>query len=599
MVGRCCVSSKLRLDQGCQRLLEFGRGGCFPARGLATDCVLLIQKNVTLRVCDCKSGLTSFPPLFCEYPVLLSFRLLRAQQKFNPGCLLLLLTAVVQRGDMSRFLEYGVFVPDPSKENSESSSPPSTGQWAQVGGKWAKVGPDGQPLVPPTPKSFSQTLPAGSSSSSSNGGEGGEGAEVQGGGSSAADPFSQTAGAAGSGGGDWERRKQNKEGGLANGDVYGHEGDGDDGGDDDDDSSPTIPRMRSSSSAAGSAAPRPTGSASSRGRGIYGSNNSSGEGGETEPGAGGGGGGGTGGGGSTNSGGLTVAVDANNNKNNNSNTLIDSAGGSSTAEQTEEGVAAARQRAMLTPGLSKSYSTDEIVGKFFGEDAAAAAAAGAGGAGGDGGGKAGSGDREGGELDFGASAACVGERAAAPGSSGKKGKHSRTGSGSSNTANSPVNRTSGEKEEDSEPVETRDVACQWDGSEFDASAVFLFVLAFASKACKDSSQNQRCVLMYILSTRCIPQDMMDEWDCCSSYINTSAPRPATSRCCGSKISILCSTADIAERSPIASNGTHVRNFRNFVFFFSVSRSCVLLFSSLRESRRIWLAGRVGEGGLGR
>ncbi|CAM9798380.1 unnamed protein product, partial [Laminaria digitata] len=68
---------------------------------------------------------------------------------------------------MSRFLEYGVFVPDKAKGQSSSSSSTSqtTGpaaaaaaaaaaasfQWAQVGAKWIKIGPDGRPLAPDPP----------------------------------------------------------------------------------------------------------------------------------------------------------------------------------------------------------------------------------------------------------------------------------------------------------------------------------------------------------------------------------------------------------------------------------------------------------------
>lgn len=375
-------------------------------------------------------------------------RLLRPQAaRGQPAAAAAGSSAAGSTANMSRFLEYGVFVPDPSKEKSSSSSPPATGQWARVGGKWCKVGPDGQPLVPPTPKSFSQTVPAGG------GGGGREGVEAQGGEGAAADPFSRTEGA---GGEAWEqRRKQQKEDGLpmmTNGDIYGH--DGDDGADDDDDSSPTIPRTRSSSSAAGSAAPRPPASAAagSRGRGVYGSNNSGASSNDDDD------AGGRGGGSANNSGGLTVDASSSSN----------GGGSTGTGAELDADGAAARQKAMLTPGLSRSYSTDEIVGKFFGGGDTAAAAAAASAAGGGGGsGKAGSVGRGSGEFEsgFGANSACVGERAAAPGAGGVNsgGKHGRTGSGSSNTANSPVNKTSGA--EDSEPVETRDVACQWDGSE--------------------------------------------------------------------------------------------------------------------------------------
>ena len=361
---------------------------------------------------------------------------------------------------MSRFLEYGVFVPDPSSSKPKlNPTPPATGQWAQIGGKWFKVGPDGQPLVP-TPKSFSQTSPA---ASKSNGGS-----DVQGGGGSAADPFSQTEGAevspanggGGGGGGVWEECRKDK-GGV--GDVFGEDEDGQQqggcGDDDDDDNSPTIPRTRSSSSAAGSAAPRPTTTSRTSSRGIFGSTASrsgSGEGGGASGGGNGNGegeeedetaGGGSGSGnGSSNSGGLTVAVDG---------------GAAGAAGAGSKNAADARPTTMLTPGLSRSYSTDEIVGKFFGEDPGAAPR------GGPGSGSSAPGSRGSGAGGFEAAgvdggAACVGERAV-PGA-GKEGKKKlkRTGSGSSNTANSPVNRAD---QEEAEPVETRDVACQWDGSE--------------------------------------------------------------------------------------------------------------------------------------
>lgn len=54
---------------------------------------------------------------------------------------------------MSRFLDYGIFAPgDKSTAQRRSSIPnssagkASSGKWAQVGSKWVKVGPDGKPL---------------------------------------------------------------------------------------------------------------------------------------------------------------------------------------------------------------------------------------------------------------------------------------------------------------------------------------------------------------------------------------------------------------------------------------------------------------------
>lgn len=135
---------------------------------------------------------------------------------------------------------------------------------------------------------------------------------------------------------------------------------------------------------------------------------------------------------------------------------------------------------MLTPGLSRTYSKDEIVGKFFGGDDREES--GGGGVGGTGAGvfssnrKSGRGLGGGGTgsdvFGSGSSAACVGERApskegqAAARGGARKGKLRRSGSGSINGANSPHNMAGGNRKlVEEEEVETRDVACQWDGSE--------------------------------------------------------------------------------------------------------------------------------------
>ncbi|CAM9372906.1 unnamed protein product [Pylaiella littoralis] len=373
---------------------------------------------------------------------------------------------------MSRFLDYGVFVPSPTTNKDADSAPTATGQWARVGGKWLKVGPDGKPAVPPP--SFSKTAPV--TRSAQGGGRGGEGDGEDPGGSEDAELSSQTVDGVVNGSGrsstSWEQRNLSKDSSekgslpmMTNGrDIYrelddeGHtDDDGDDNDDDDGDDddkkkgngdkdddddhnkTPTIPITRSSSSVAGSAAPRPTSlaSRSSRGGGVFNSNNSGLSGGDGIS------DGDDGGEGSAFArGSLTVAA----------------SGG-------VEGDAAAARNKMLTPGLSRSYSTDEIVGKFFGGDPGAISAAGVmtpkGAA------ERSSNDNgaaiafvSSGEFhaDFGAEAACVGERAAAPNADGA-GKGGKGGSGKkSRKSTSPV-------AEPVKPVETRDVACQWDGSE--------------------------------------------------------------------------------------------------------------------------------------
>lgn len=117
---------------------------------------------------------------------------------------------------------------------------------------------------------------------------------------------------------------------------------------------------------------------------------------------------------------------------------------------------------MLTPGVSRTYSIDKIGGKFFGEDIGTETNGSISGR------SALEGEKEAGGgyggIDTG-DAACVGERAVENGegrrgSVGQRGKHKRMNSGSSNAANSP-RKDDGEKV----VVETRDVACQWDGSE--------------------------------------------------------------------------------------------------------------------------------------
>lgn len=95
------------------------------------------------------------------------------------------------------------------------------------------------------------------------------------------------------------------------------------------------------------------------------------------------------------------------------------------------------------------------------------------------------------------SAACVGERAPdRDGKSRSKKKvegHRRAGSGSSNAANSPreiAASRAGDADDDTAevvPVETRDVACQWDGSEY--LCHFFFRCSSLSKPCKQLSSN--------------------------------------------------------------------------------------------------------------
>lgn len=115
---------------------------------------------------------------------------------------------------------------------------------------------------------------------------------------------------------------------------------------------------------------------------------------------------------------------------------LDGAGGTSTSTTKKS-------------GFSDLYNSEDAAAKTIGEDVAGAGGVASSGSGA-GGGSGAAGD----------DAACVGERAAAGGGSGKKSKHKRNGSGSSNTANSP--RKDGSEKV---AVETRDVACQWDGSE--------------------------------------------------------------------------------------------------------------------------------------
>lgn len=56
---------------------------------------------------------------------------------------------------MSRFLAYGVFIPSSldEKVNTAGCSPEgqTTLKWAKVGSRWVKIGPDGKPVDPPKP----------------------------------------------------------------------------------------------------------------------------------------------------------------------------------------------------------------------------------------------------------------------------------------------------------------------------------------------------------------------------------------------------------------------------------------------------------------
>lgn len=99
---------------------------------------------------------------------------------------------------------------------------------------------------------------------------------------------------------------------------------------------------------------------------------------------------------------------------------------------TSPNVSASRSTPVLTPGLSRAYSKDEITHKFFGDDACGEAR----------------GERAVSASDAFVSgpmsnAACVGERARSEGR-GRKGR----------------------RKAEKTPVEMRDVACQWDGSEW-------------------------------------------------------------------------------------------------------------------------------------
>ena len=103
---------------------------------------------------------------------------------------------------------------------------------------------------------------------------------------------------------------------------------------------------------------------------------------------------------------------------------------------------------MSTPGISRKYSKDQVVHKFFGEEANA------------GGGRESAGNDAPGtangalECSPMSNSACVGERARV----GGEGRSRRKG----NSGNSPSSSSNnGEKA----AVEMRDVACQWDGSE--------------------------------------------------------------------------------------------------------------------------------------
>lgn len=336
---------------------------------------------------------------------------------------------------MSRFLEYGVFVPSGEKAKdtvASSAAAQPAFKWAKVGAKWCKVGADGQPIdvSPPTaaPSSPSSSTSRGLSgeSSSSSSGAGGAGGD-----DAASDDNAEIQDGMGG-------PRSNGGGGSlfgANGNGVGGAGrrsmDNDDAGDGDDNSSvddgsardaQQRPRSRSKSS---SVAPSSEADTLPRQDGL-------------PPGGPGGGLEGVRGG------------------------RVEGEGGEDTRSEisgsARTGSRPNSEQLMLTPGMTRAYNKEGAVDNFFGEGDHCR-------------GRSGERDELGAE-DRGAfcsssDVACVGERAveggAAGGSDGGEERHKRTGSGSSNTANSPVPKKDGSEKL---LVETRDVACQWDGSEY-------------------------------------------------------------------------------------------------------------------------------------
>lgn len=350
---------------------------------------------------------------------------------------------------MSRFLEYGVFVPDsksskdPNSNRRASSTTGTTWQWAQVGAKWVKVGPDGQPLVPTPSASLSQTTTA-----VTGGGnvpvENGSRSSVQ----QQGDPFSRTMGSTAGSASAVAAAEEvaTAEGSSKKSSVEGSSSD----------ATTALPSSGSCATAGSWETPPTTNDSyeetdgcsprcrAGRG-GLVRRGSSSGcsprgldpEEEEREKAERGGG---------TSSGGHTFDIagggrrggGGGGSREDDGNSAGDAESGSTGGGGSLRSVS----REMFTPtppGTSRSYECG--TGKFFGEEIDGRGGTGDGGAGARVGG--------GSVFESGSSVACVGERASA------KGKPRRSGSGASpHTLLEPA-----------AAVETRDVACQWDGSE--------------------------------------------------------------------------------------------------------------------------------------
>lgn len=311
---------------------------------------------------------------------------------------------------MSRFLDYGIFVPgDKSAAQTRPSIPNSSagkttsGRWAQVGSKWVKVGPDGKPLD----SSCSSVTQEGNTSRPGTAAP----VAISSGGdqmiSALIDPSAQTSEPTNDVAGKCHARGV----GRLGDNVYEKP----------EESWETPPTTASecndeqNSSSYSGTSPNPTasggmgkdslgstGTNAVRGRDPYDEHETWGIGSLS---------------GEISSEMLSVKVVSEGEKDNN----------------TSPNVSASRSTPVLTPGLSRTYSKDEITHKFFGDDASGEQAS-------DHRVSSASDASVGGPMS---NAACVGERARSEG----RGRKSR-------------------RKAEKAPVETRDVACQWDGSEW-------------------------------------------------------------------------------------------------------------------------------------
>lgn len=295
---------------------------------------------------------------------------------------------------MSRFLEYGVFVPPEQDKNvqAEAASKASF-QWVKIGSKWIKVGADGKPLDGPKPLQTEANSSRGLDSSQEHSVPSGSvGFDRKGVGAGLADETAVASGGSSATLGVLETPPPTS---------------------DSCDEGSESPGARP----AGAARRRSTGQDRARSRRSLRAEDTAENGQDNVDGEGEGGHGGNVGGGSRRS---------------------------SAGDSERSSVSSGRKSgtSMLTPGLSRTYSREDVVDKFFGgqEDPAGLEAAARGV-------RVVSGSRD-------DSAACVGERATGRRSKGLD----RQGSGSSNPASSP-------RKQEKAAADTRDVACQWDGSE--------------------------------------------------------------------------------------------------------------------------------------